>query len=140
MEVEAGPRVDRARAHQLAAGSLDRSRLSGQRRLIQDGVPLEQAVDGNDLARLDEETVGETHLVDRSGVQLAILVPIDLLGRSLEQVGELPVRPAIRVGLERLSARQHQDDHGSGQVLVESEATDDRQQRDPVDAELASRE
>ena len=79
-------------------------------------------------------------LVDRARLERPVLVAMNLSRRSLQQIGELAVGPTIRVRLERLPGRQHQGDHGPGEVLVETETPNDREERDPVHAELTPRE
>ena len=69
--------------------------------------------------------------------QLAALVSRDHLRRSVEQRGELAVGSAIRVGLERTAAGEHQRDHGAGEVLAERQRAGHGQQRDEIDARLA---
>jgi hypothetical protein len=47
------------------------------------------------------------------------------------------VRAAVRVGLERLSAREHQRDDRAGEVLPERECPRHGEERDQIDAGLA---
>src|SRR4026207_2407753 len=98
MQAEAGSRVQRPRANQIAAWPFDRTRLAGERRLVEDRVALEHAVDRDHLSRLDEEQVAQDDLVDRAGAQLAVLVAVDQLRGALPQGGALAGRAAGRGG------------------------------------------
>ena len=50
------------------------------------------------------------------------------------------MRPTVRVGLERVPGREHERDHGAGQVLLQRERGDHRDQRDQIHAWFAADE
>jgi hypothetical protein len=76
-EVEPASGVDGARADEVVVWPVDRPRLPRQRRFVEHGVSPQHAVDRHDLARLHEEPVTLTDLVDRHRDELFVLVPRD---------------------------------------------------------------
>ena len=60
--------------------------------------------------------------------------------RAVEESRQLPVRPTIRVGLERLTRGEHQRDHRAREVLLQGERAAHREQGDHVDAGLSPHE
>ena len=78
-----------------------------------------------------------SHLPDRHRRERAVLVAVGAARRAFEQRGELPVRASVREVLEGPPGREHERDHGAGQVLLERERAAHREDGDQVHAGLA---
>ncbi len=61
----------------------------------------------------------------------------DHLRGPVEERGELTAGAAIRVRLQRAPAREHQRDHGTGEVLVQRQRAAHGEQGDEIDTGLA---
>ena len=122
----------------VTGGAFDRARLAREGRLVQDGVRRGDAVDRDHGSRLDEQPVAAAHGVHRSLDELAVLVARDDARGPIEQRRQLPVRPSVRVGLERLPRGEHQRDHRAREVLLQGQRTAHREEGDHVDPRLAS--
>ena len=81
---------------------LDRERLAGEGRLVEHGGAVgDQTVDGNDLARLDQQQVTGPDRPTVGGRQLTVRVPVDDPWGPLEQGLQVVAGPARGPGLER---------------------------------------
>ena len=134
-QVERRTGVDRARTDLLALAPFDGPGLAGKRRLVEHpDARDEEPVDRHDLAVLHEQQVARSHLPDRHRRERALPVPVRAAGRALEQRGEFPVRASVGEVLEGAPRREHERDHGAGQVLLERERAAHREDGDQVNA------
>ena len=139
-EVERAAGVHRTGPDRIPGHAFDRARLPREGRLVQDGVGRCDPVDRDHGARLHQQTVAAPHLPDRTLDEIVPLVPRHRSRSAIEQRRKLTVRPPVREGLERLAGGEHQGDHRAGEVLLEGERASHREQRDHIDARLASQQ
>ena len=119
----------------------DRQRLSGQRRLVDGRVPGDDdAVDGNDFTRPHEDDVPDRHVVDRYLGNRALPPHVGDARSALDERRQLAARAAARPILEPVATGEHQRDNGSRGVLPEREGARHGDERDRVDADVASQE
>jgi hypothetical protein len=86
-----------------------RHRLAGQGRLVDARAPGDdRAVEGDALARADEDVLADEHLVDGDG---ALGVALQHAGLRWREVHELLDRPAAAVHGERLERRADGEEH-----------------------------
>ena len=66
VQLERAARIDGAGTYELACGVLHRLRLAGERRLVdhRGRECVDSSIDGNDLARLDEQPVAHDDIDD----------------------------------------------------------------------------
>ena len=115
--------ADSSAPHGLSGVAEDRQRLAGQRRLVEHRfVALDHSVDRQHLARPDEHEVADADVLDWN---LHDLVAADQVGgarRARDEPRQLASRPRSGSLLERVPAREHERDHGTGEVLAQREA------------------
>ena len=131
--------VDRPGQELLAAQVLDGQRLAGEGRLVERARRREEhRVNGQDLARLDEQLVAGPDGADgHLGASVDARVGGEQVGgprRTLEQGGELPFGASRREGVEGLARREHQHHDQRGPVLADGDRGRDRRDGEDVDA------
>ena len=85
-------------------------------------------------------TLVDGDLVDRHLDELVAAANERRPRRTLDQRGQLAPGTPVRRLLERVAAREHQRDDGSGEVLAERERSGHRDERDRVDADVAAQQ
>ncbi len=132
-QIERPARVHHAAADQFPGGPLDGTRLTSQRRLVQDrGRGRQGAVHGDELTGRDYQQVASRDRVEWHHFQRpAGVTPRGPRG-PLQQGAHVPVSATGRPGLQRPPARQHDADHRGGQQLTDGHRAQQGQQRDGI--------
>ena len=133
-QLERGAGVDRPTADRPTRRDAHGQGLPGEGRLVDDRGPGGQrAVHRHNLARADHDHVADPQALDRDLFERAANPAMCDAGRALDQRRQLPPGPPCRRLLERVAPREHEPDHGGGEVLAYGEGRGHRDQGDEVD-------
>ena len=110
--------------------------LSRQRRFIEDRRRIgHYPVYRHDLAGFDQQQVSARNLTDGNRDELFAIVAVGELWSALQQRREFPGSAGRGIVFERPASREHQGNHGAGQILVKSQSSSHRHQGDHIDTE-----
>jgi hypothetical protein len=132
------PCVDHAAADGVSGHPLDRQWLTGQRGLVQRGGGAKPSVDRDDLARAHEQEVADDDVVHGDLDDPVLESAPCRTGGPLDQKAQLTACPRGSSGLEELPAGEHHGDHGARERLVDHDGAGQGEDRDDVDAQLAT--
>ena len=139
--LEGVPGVRRPAAHRPALRVRNRQRLPGQRRLVHDGLPGDDdAVDGNHLARADDDDIPDGDLVDGHLGNACLATHVRDPGSTLHEHRQLAARATVGPILEPIATGEHQRHDSARGVLPERQGTRHRDERDRVHTDVASKE
>ena len=135
-QVECVPGVDRSAPHRIRSWMFDRQRLAGECRFVDHRHRgFDEPVDGQHLAGPHEQQIPGLDVRQCRFGQGALHVAVHGPGRAIDQRPEVPLGTSAGSGLDHATAGQHHRDDRSGEVLADGERTEQRQDRDHVDAE-----